>query len=193
MLPMIDQALQLVRDRLNDHLRVRFAVAEDLVSLSPLTDAEGKPAQEARNRLALFLINIARDAVPRARRGQGAAVVTQHQPLHMDVYFMIASGHDADLYPEGLKLVSAALMFFQSQPVFTPQTTPDMPQGLTQLTVEVSNMALEEIGQIWSNLGSRYVPSVMFKMRSVMIDASVVTGVVPTITAPSQRAQPEEV
>ncbi len=190
---MIDQALQLVRDRLNDHLRVRFAVAEDLVSLSPLTDAEGKPALDARNRLALFLVNIARDPVPRGPRGQGVASVTQPLPLHMDVYFMVASGHDADLYPEGLKLVTAALMFFQSQPVFSPQTTPDMPQGLTQLTVEISNMALEEIGQIWSNLGSRYVPSVMFKMRSVMIDASVVTGVTPAITAPSQRAEAEQV
>ncbi|GFE50681.1 hypothetical protein So717_24340 [Roseobacter cerasinus] len=190
---MIDQALQLVRDRLNDHLRIRFAVSEDLVSLSPLTDVEGKPAKEARNRLVLFMVNIARDTVPRQRTARGAAPTLQAQPLHMDVYFMVASGHDVDLYPEGLKLVSAALMFFQSQPVFTPQSTPDMPQGLSQLTVEVSNMGLEEVGQIWSNLGSRYVPSVMFKMRSVMIDASMTTGIAPTITAPSQRAEAETV
>lgn len=190
---MIDQALQLVRDRLNDHLRTRFAVPEDLVSLSALTDVEGKQAQAARNRLALFLTNIARDAVPRSRRGSGAGQVTQAQPLHMDVYFMVASGHDADLYGEGLKLVSAALMFFQAQPVFTPQNTPDMPQGLSQLTIEVSNLKVDEIAQVWSNLGGRYVPSVMFKMRSVLIDAGAVTGVVPTITAPSQRIAPETV
>lgn len=190
---MIDQALQLVRDRLNDHLRVRFGVSEDLVSLSPLTDGEGRPAREARNRLALFMVNIARDTVPRQRPPGGATMAVQAQPLHMDVYFMVASGHDVDLYSEGLKLVSAALMFFQAQPVFTPQTTPDLPQGLSQLTVEVSNMGLEEIGQIWSNLGSRYVPSVMFKMRSIMIDAGMTTGIAPTITAPSQRAEAETV
>lgn len=190
---MIDQALQLVRDRLNDHLRLRFDVPEDLVSLSALTDADGKQTEGARNRLALFLTNIARDAVPRSRRERGSVLVSQAQPLHMDVYFMVASGHDADLYPEGLKLVSAALMFFQSHPVFKPQNTPDMPLGLSQLTVEVSNLKVDEIAQIWSNLGGRYVPSVMFKMRSVLIDAGAVTGVVPTITAPSQRTEPEAV
>lgn len=190
---MIDQALQLVRDRLNDHLRVRFSVPEDLVNLSSLTDADGKPAQAARNRLALFLTNISRDAVPRSRSGGGAGPVVQAQPMHVDIYFIVASGHDAELYGEGLKLVSAALMFFQAQPVFTPQNTPDMPPGLSQLTVEVSNLRVDEISQLWSNLGGRYVPSIMFKMRSVVIDAGAVTGVTPTITAPSQRTEQEAV
>ncbi|WP_298922121.1 DUF4255 domain-containing protein [uncultured Roseobacter sp.] len=190
---MIDQALQLVRDRLNDHLRTHFSVPEDLVSLSPLTDAEGKLAQAARNRLVIFLTNIAHDAVPRSRRDGIAGQLSQAPPLHMDVYFMVASGHDADLYGEGLKLISAALMFFQSKPVFTPLTTPEMPLGLSQLTVEVSNLKTEEIAQVWANLGGRYTPSIMFKMRSILIDAGAITSVVPLITAPSQRTEPESV
>lgn len=114
----------------------------------------------------------------------------QAQPIHLDVYFMVASAYDAETYEEGLKLMSAALMFFQAHPVMTPQNTPEMPAGLHQLSLEISNLRVEELGQIWGNLGGRYVPSVMFKMRSVMIDAGAVTTVVPLVTRPGTGARP---
>ncbi|TCP40175.1 DUF4255 domain-containing protein [Rhodovulum marinum] len=189
---MIDSALGLVVARLNAHLSARYKVADDLVVLSPLADAEGKPAAEVRNRLALFLINIAHDATPRRPLAPAAGQVERAPPVHLDIYFMLASGHDPDTYGEGLKLMSAALMFFQATPVMTPQTTPEMPEGLGQLSVEISNLRVEELGQLWGNLGGRYVPSVMFKMRSVMIDSGVITRVVPLVEKPRAGVQPRK-
>ncbi|WP_299507536.1 DUF4255 domain-containing protein [uncultured Roseobacter sp.] len=184
----IDLALGLVAQRLNSHLAARYGVQDDLVSLSPLTDAEGKPAADARNRLVLFLTNIAQDATPRTGASRGSVQVIQAQAIHLDIYFMLASAYDAETYAEGLKLISAALTYFQANPVMTPRNTPDMPQGLSQLSLDISNLRVEEMGQMWGNLGGRYVPSVMFKMRSVMIDAGVVSEVVPLITRPGQSA-----
>ena len=187
---MIDQALGLVATRLNAHLAARYGVQDALVALSPLTDAEGKPAPDARNRLVIFLTNIAHDATPRGPKPRAGGQVVQAQPIHLDVYFMLASAYDAETYEEGLKLMSAALMYFQAHPVMTPQNTPEMPAGLHQLSLEISNLRVEELGQIWGNLGGRYVPSVMFKMRSVMIDAGAVTTVVPLATRPGTSARP---
>ncbi|MGC9419217.1 MAG: DUF4255 domain-containing protein [Rhodovulum sp.] len=189
---MIDRALGLVVARLNAHLSARFRVSDDLVTLSPLADAEGKPAAEVRNRLALFLINIAHDATPRRPLAPAGGGVERTHPIHLDIYFMLASGHDPDTYGEGLKLMSAALMFFQANPVMTPQTTPEMPEGLSQLSVEISNLRVEELGQLWGNLGGRYVPSVMFKMRSVMIDSAAVTRIVPLIRKPGADSAPRK-
>ncbi|TCM86132.1 DUF4255 domain-containing protein [Rhodovulum steppense] len=189
---MIDGALGLVTARLNAHLAARYRVSDDLVVLSPLSDAEGKPAAEARNRLVLFLVNIAHDATPRRPLKPEGGQVTRAHPLHLDIYFMLASGHDPETYLEGLKLMSAAMMFFQTCPVMNPQTTPDMPPGLEQLSIEISNLRIEELGQLWGNLGGRYVPSVMFKMRSVIIDAAAVGGVAPLVTRPGSRVEPRE-
>jgi len=187
----IDRALDLVASRLNAHLAARYNVSDDLVALCPLTDAEGKPAAAAKNRLVLFLTNIAHDALPRQPMEFSGRQVSRSQPIHLDVYFMLASGHDADTYGEGLKLMSAALMFFQAHPVMTPRSTPDMPEGVNHLAIEISNLRVEELGQLWGNLGGRYVPSVMFKMRSVMIDSAAVTTVVPLIRKPGGTAAPE--
>ncbi|MEM7296088.1 MAG: DUF4255 domain-containing protein [Pseudomonadota bacterium] len=188
---MIDQALNLVRDKLDSNLRARFGVSDKLVALTPLVDEAGKPAAEARDRLTLFVINIAQDGIPRARPRGGSRQVTQHDPVHLDIYVMLAAGHDADLYSEALKLISAGMLFFQSHPIFTPQNTPDMPPGLNHLSLEISNMKSEELGQIWGNLGGRYVPSVLYKMRSVVLDANTVQRVEPLIQRPRETILPE--
>ena len=188
---MIDRALKLACGQLNAHLMRQFSVSEDLVVLSPLSDAEGKQAPEARNRLVMFLVNLAQDAVPRGRVGAMPSNLVQAQPLHLDIYFMLASAHDAELYGEGLKLLSAGVTFFQSFPVFSLKTTPEMPAGLTQLSFELSNLRSEELGQLWGNLGGRYVPSVMYKMRSVVVDGAAVQEVEPLVRAPGTELRPE--
>lgn len=190
---MIDLALGLVAQRLNSHLAARYGVQDDLVSLSPLTDPEGKQTADARNRLVMFLTNIAQDSTPRSPgRNRGAVQVMQAQPIHLDIYFMLASAYDADTYAEGLKLISAALTYFQANPVMNPRNAPDMPRGLSQISLDIANLKVEEMSQMWGNLGGRYVPSVMYKMRSVIIDAAAVSEVVPLITTPGQSARPSE-
>jgi hypothetical protein len=62
---MIDQALALTVSRLHGHFAGRFRTPDDFVVLTPLTDADGKPADIARNRLCLFVVNIAEDQMPR--------------------------------------------------------------------------------------------------------------------------------
>jgi hypothetical protein len=188
----IDQALTLVAQRLNGHLTARYGVQDELVTLSPLSDAEGKPAPDARNRLVMFVTNIAHDPTPRGGRSRVSAQIVQSQAQHLDVYFMLASAYEAETYVEGLKLISSALAFFQAHPVMTPQSTPDMPVGLSQLSFEIANLKVEEMGQMWGTLGGRYVPSVMFKMRSVVIDAGALTNIVPLVSRPGQSVTPAE-
>lgn len=182
---MIDQALTLIRDRLNAHLCALCDMSGDLVVLAPLSDAQGHPTGETRNRLALFLTHVAPDAGPRIRPNATPGVSGEARPLHLDIHFMLAAGHDPDTYGEGLKLLSAALLFFQAQPVLTPTRVPEMPAGILQLAVDISNLRIEEVGQLWSNLGGRYVPSVMFAMRSVMVD----TFSVQQTTRPGRTAK----
>lgn len=191
---MIDQALNLTTDRLNGHLSARFSAPEDIVVLSPLTDADGKPADAVRNRLALFVTNITEDALPRRGQSRGVSmtgVTTEPAPLHLDIYTMLAASYETQIYAEGLKMLSAALMYFQSYPVLNPQNAPEMPDGLQQLSFEISNLRVEEMGQMWGNLGGRYVPSVMFKIRTVTLVSGAIRSVIPTIRAPRGSVKPQ--
>ncbi|WP_341366036.1 DUF4255 domain-containing protein [Yoonia sp. BS5-3] len=190
---MIDAALSLTAERLNGHLAGRFEAAEDLVVLAPLTDSDRKPSDISRNRLALFVTNIAEDPMPRQNRGRAASVMgrtADAPPLHLDIYAMLAANHDPNIYTEGLKMLSAALMFFQTYPVMTPQNTPQMPRDMQQLSFEISNLRPEEMGQMWGNLGGRYVPSVMFKIRTITLSSGAIKSIKPTIRKPSAGVAP---
>lgn len=191
---MIDRAMTLVANRLNAHLKVLYGVPEDLVAVSPLTDADGKPAETARNRLVVFISNIATDGMARAPTRGGISMsgrVRSAQPIHLDIYFMLAASFEPETYREGLKLLSSAVRYLQGHSVMTPQSHPEMPQGLEQLALEISNLGSDELGQLWGNLGGRYVPSVHYKMRSIMIDADAVVAVEPIIRDPKSRAVAE--
>jgi hypothetical protein len=192
---MIDHALSLTARRLNQKLGAQFSVSEDLVALAHLTDWEGKPNPETRNRLALFVTNIEDDQLARARSRDGGrtsgGLVQAAPAVHLDVSFMLAANFDAQNYTGGLKILSAAIRVFQSAPVLTHQTVPDMHPALNQLAFELVNLGNEAMGQLWGNLGGRYLPSVMYKMRSVRIDSGAIDKVLPVIEAPTSAAAPE--
>lgn len=190
---MIDKCLLLTCRRLNDYLQGLFSVSEDMVILSPLNNAEGAQAVETRNRIAMFLLHVSQDTVPRHRQPERSTEIRMPKPMHIDIYFMLAAAHDPELYTEGLKQISAALTFFQGNPLLTPQNTPDLPRNVAQLSIDMVNLRVEELGQLWSNLGGRYVPSVTYKMRTAIIDAETVTGIDPVITRGEARARPGRV
>lgn len=195
---MLDKAMEITVDRLNAHLAGKFRTTDDFVALAPLSDGDGKPADLTRNKLAIFVVNISHDAMPRGgavsgRSGTtGLAAQENRRPLNLDIYFMLAASYDPDGYGEGLKILSAGMTYFQANPVLTPSNAPDLPKGILQLSYEISNLRVEELGQLWGNLGGRYVPSVLFKMRSVTVDAESVGRIAPTIRD-AKPASPEPV
>lgn len=186
---MIDICLRLIGDRLNDYLQGLFSASDDMVVLSPLVDAAGAQAAATRNRLAMFLLNISHDTVPRQRR-QSQVVEVSAPPVHLDVYFMIAAAHDPDLYTEGLKQISAAMMFFQANPLLTPHNLAGLPPQISQLSIDLINLRVEDLSQLWSNLGGRYLPSVTYKIRTAVIDSGTLIRVEPVVTQRETRALP---
>jgi hypothetical protein len=193
--PLIDRAISLVAQRLNQHLRGRFGVADDLVAVTALTDAEGKPATAARNRLVLFVTGIAHDPVARGAGGRPMAYAGRmplgEAPVHLNVDLMLASNFDADNYLEALKILSNAVQFFQATPVFDRLSAPEMDPGLQQLALEIRNLDTDAAGQLWGIIGGRYVPSVLYRMRTIAIDAGALADEAPLVVGAAASAEPE--
>lgn len=190
----IDRAVSLVADRLNQHARRRFDISDDIVSATTLSDPEGKPVQGARNRLVLFVTNIAQETAARRARpragGAGLRIAVSPEPVHLNVFFMIAANFDAENYGEALKVLSVAAQFLQSNPVLDHVAAPEMDARLAQLTFEIDNLDAQTVGQLWGVHGGRYLPSIHYKMRLVTIDGGWLTREDLAITRPETRPEP---
>ncbi len=192
---MIDRAVSLVAGRLNAHLRARFGVADDLVAISGLADAEGKTPAGVRNRLAVLVTGITHDTMARGVPGRAPVLAGRMAvspvPVHLTVHLMLASSFDPENYLESLKILSHAVQFFQVNPVFDRLSAPEMDRGIEQLTLEIENLDIDGISQLWGILGGRYLPSVLYRMRTVTIDAGALSAESLVIRAPDARAAAE--
>jgi hypothetical protein len=190
---MIDRAMSLVAHRLNAHLRAVYGLSEDIVALSPLVDSEGKTPETARNRLVLFIANITQDAAARGASRAPISLAGQMRrapPVHLDIYFILAASFDPEKYAEGLKLLTAGMRYFQANSSLTPNTHPEMAPDLNQLSIDISNLGSESLGQLWGNFGIAYVPSIQYKMRSVIIDSGAVIAIDPIVREADVQSAP---
>ncbi len=191
---MIDRALSLVASRLNQQLRTRFDITDDLVALTGLTDSEGKPAAGARNRLAVFVTNIAEEPAARGIAGRTGVVAGRMGinpgPVYLNVYLMLASNFDSENYAESLKVLAQAIQFFQATPVFDHSNAPEMDRRIEQLTMEINNLDPDTASQLWGTHGGRYVPSIHYKMRMIAIQSGDTTREEFVIRRPQAEPSP---
>lgn len=182
---MILQAMKFVEQRLNRYLLGRYPSQSDWVVLSGITQNDGSVPLDVARKIALTLINIERDPVatntqPRSQNdAKGSAVMNPTLRVNLDV---LISAHFDDTYADGLELLSSAIGFFQGSSIYSPQTAPDLPPGLDRLTTEWVDLDVARIHQLWTVLGGRYRPSVLYKFRMLSFQSGWITGEVPAIT-----------
>ncbi len=183
---MIDAALAHIAQQLNQSLRRAYLVTEDLVVVSSLHECDGGLATGTANRLALFLVNLQRDTVGgiSARAAPQARQVMQPAPVHLNLMLMIAANFGGSTYQEGLKLLSSALAFFQSRPLFDHHNTPDLDRRIDRLVMDLENLDYAQLSQVWGLFGGRYLPSVAYRLRLITIDAGHSQGTRPAVQEP---------
>lgn len=184
---MIDRSMGFVVEALNSFLEDRHISDTAIAELSGLTTLEGDPPKNIANKIVVTVLNIEREAaaitsapMPLRPTAEGGFVRTK-QDLALNIYMMVSASFD-DRYKDGLRVLSGALGFFQSNPIITPASHPNLPVGIRQLTFQMVNMDLQTLGHVWGVLGGRYMPSAVYKMRLVTIDDAWLTELVPEIT-----------
>lgn len=170
---MIDAAIVQIAHQLNQALRRNFQVAEDLVVVSSLHEHDGGLATHTANRIAVFLVNLERDTVAglSPRPIATGATLLQPAPVHLNMMLMFAANFGGTTYPEALKLLSATIAFFQSRPLLDHHNTPDLDPRIDRLVLDLENLPLGELSQLWGILGGRYLPSVLYRVRLISVDA----------------------
>lgn len=184
---MIDSAIGQIATQLNVALRRTFRVGEDLVVVSNLLEQDGTVSPQVANRLAVFLVNIEKESVPmQAGRAGTPGVRLGVRPLavHLNLLVMFAANFGGTNYPEALKFISATIGFFQSRPVFDHHNTPDLDARIDRLSFEIETLNLSDLSNLWGILSGRYLPSILYRVRLVSIDAQQIEAQVGTIRQP---------
>ena len=84
---------------------------------------------------------------------------------------MFASCFSGKNYPEALKFISNTISFFQKNPVFDHQNTPELDEKIEKLTLAIENISLNDLSSLWGVLCGKYMPSVLYKVRMLTFDA----------------------
>lgn len=113
--------------------------------------------------------------------------VQYHQPpVHLNLYILFTAL--ADNYSSELRLLSHVVAFFQGNPLFDATRFPqlnvkveaDKPwQRVERFSATLHTMSFEQQNNLWATIGARYMPSVLYQVRTI-----TVTDIEPQMEAP---------
>jgi hypothetical protein len=180
---MLEVALQFLRDQLNTYLLARTGSDAIKVVLSKLVDETGKYAFDQQS-IAANVVNIEEERVLKAHLPEFIYVNGQHvvkEPeLKLNLYVLFAANFR--VYDEALKYISYLLTYFQSQPHFTQDGFPGLDARIEKLTLELQSPSFEQLNQMWTFIGGKQLPSVLYKVRMVILQPDTPTVVQPPLT-----------
>ncbi len=176
---MIANVLETLAKEVNQFFKLKYDLNEDVVVLSHLVSQDGSTPINAENKMVCSLLSIEQDrmnlnAAPSAR-------VVKNPPIHLNAYLLFAANFNANNYVESLRVLSGLMAFFQGKQVFTPQNTPGLQNSLDKLTIEISNVELRDLSNLWGAIGAKQLPSILYKLRMISIDQERLLEELPAI------------
>ncbi len=184
---MLDVALNFLTAELNAYLVARGArKSTDEIGkaeVGKLVDDAGKWVI-SDDHIGVSLIHIEEDRVmksqlPEAILTRGRHVILE-PALKLNLHIVFAAKFQK--YDEGLRSLSLVLTYFQSHPIFTPDTYSGLDPRIERLTVELQPLGYEQLNQIWTFIGAKQLPSAIYKVRMVALQDLEPTAVVPPVS-----------
>jgi hypothetical protein len=166
---MIDSVVETVANELNEFFRLKFGIIEDRVVVSNIVNQDGSAAIKDDNRVILSLVMIQEEKMG-AYKSTVQISPGGVKPVYLNLFLLFSASFNEKLNVDALKFISAVIAFFQNKPVFNQQNSSTLADGLEKLSFEILNMSIQEQSNLWSTLGAKYLPSIMYKVRVVTID-----------------------
>lgn len=189
---MINLAVQLLATQLNQYLRRTYNLGEDVVVVSNLLEMDGSAAANINNKLVICLVNIEKDSVPFRQvssHERGERAIQSSVPLYFNLYLMMTANFTGTNYSEALKFLSSTISFFQKNHVVNHQTAPELDPRIEKLILDIENLSIQDLSNLWSSLGGKYLPSILYRVRMVAFDSEDIVGLIPVVSEPKSTMQ----
>lgn len=172
---MIGDVLLLLRDQLNAYLRSVLPDAgggatEERVQL--IDGEKSDPVEFRANAITVLLVNIEqetslRSADPYLRSAPGGDLRKLQPEIRLNLYVLFVARYKA--YEQGLNQLAMVIRFFQTHRALDHDNTPTLSPQIDKLVLELVTLPLAEQNEIWSALRINYHPSVLFRVRMVVL------------------------
>lgn len=179
---MIDQALDFLRIQLDSYLRMKLdpMTSSPFIQLANIAwnDSETAAGSTGDGSDAFIsLINVEEDRISKPQenyvRSKGS-IIYKNPKIYLNLYLLF--GVNLSDYTESLKRLSYIIQFFQYRNVFTPLSSPTLPVGIEELIFDLETLTFQDLNNLWGIMGSKYLPSVIYKMRLVTISEDFAQG-----------------
>lgn len=164
---MIQDILTYYVSRLDEFLLKKHHQPEGIAEVGFI----GNSAEEKPCKLIVSLLNIERETsggISAPLQKMPGGYVRLSPPLLVNLNLMLAAVYDEKRYVESLSVLSDTLKYIQAVPGFEWE-------GQTY-TVEIVTLSSQDINNVWTTLGGQYYPSVVCKLRRLVIDSEQTTG-----------------
>lgn len=182
---MIDELLDVLKERVSDHLRMSAGWSpndpQDEWVVFPTSDRLDLVDFKLKV-VTLLLINLEEDhtmrrADPYRRTLPDGTTLPGHPPIVMNAYVLFVSRFAA--YEESLQRISRIAEFFQAHRVLDHENTPRLSKRIEKLLIELVTLPLSEQNHLWSMLRTAYQPSLLYKVRMVVFEDEGATATPP--------------
>ncbi len=187
---MLRTALEFLSDELNLYLKRRdpsnFGNI-DCVVLSNLMKPDGTfalPVDQGNEtfKVIVTLVNLEEDRIAESQlyyQRVNDKIQIVNPPVNINAYVLFSV--IANNYPTALRLLSYIISFFQTNAVFDSEQYPQMNgkveanmpwQKIGRLLATLHQTTFEQQNNLWAALGAKYMPSAIYKIRTMtFIDA----------------------
>jgi Pvc16 N-terminal domain len=183
---MIHEILPAIQTELNKFFKSKHNLNEDKVLLSNLVNMDGSLAIQETDKIVMTLVNVEQE---RSKSNTGGYEQTEkggflkvNAPININITILFAAYFTPENYLEGIKFLSSTIAFFQSRnSSFDPQNTPGINGLVERLQAELMPLEFRELSNVWSGLGAKYLPSVVYRIKTIPIQHKMPTPVIPYI------------
>lgn len=168
---MIYDALEIFRSEANDYLKLLPELnvsGNKIIGLSNVAKEDGT-IEIPTNSIGLTLVNIEEERLGRDvkpyRLNPDHSIGHLNPQIRLNLYILFTA-HFND-YKSSLQYISGLIRFFQTKTVFSAENSPAMPAGIERLVVDLQPLNFEQQNNLWAMLGAKYLPSVLYKVRTV--------------------------
>ncbi|MFT3826055.1 MAG: DUF4255 domain-containing protein [Chitinophagaceae bacterium] len=159
---MIWETLSFLAGKLNTAIKSRYNITHNMVQLAALPLQPGGII-ETDNKILLTLVNVEPDHIAQDLKPIGKQSFTPD--LFVNLYILVSAYSTEENYDQALKILSGIVSFFQANPFFAAQNEPALGPYIEKLNIEMSKISLHDQSTLWTTLGSKYLPSALYKVR----------------------------
>lgn len=163
---MIFQAIDIIRQELKNN--------SINAELGNITEIVNDPNNNGVNgEVIISLINIEENRISRDPNNfirKDSGIVLKNPAIHLNLTLLFTSVRPTGGYGLSLQDLQNVIGVFQKKFAFDHSNTPSLDPNIEKLILDIDSLTLQQLHEIWSVLGGRYFPSVVYRMRMVTID-----------------------